>query len=157
MPMRPDLPMGLNLSRRPAAPVKLPRMNFPTPGAMPDGGTNPIEENFEPPAPVPEELPVGADSSPVASAPSPVASAPVASPAPSPVAAPAADQAARVIVYGRSNSLECMDAVQDLIDRQVSFTYFDVDRDARARQHLEAVCGGEAVVPVIIYIGYRGA
>lgn len=151
MPLRPDLPMGLNLSRRPAAPVKLPRMNFPAPGTTLDGGSNPIEENFEPTAPVPEELPVGADSS-------PVAALPVAAPSPAPAApAPGAAQAGRVIVYGQSNSLESMDAIQDLIDRQISFTYYDVDRDSRARQHLEAVCGGEAVVPVIIYIGYRGA
>lgn len=152
MPMRPDLPMGLNLSRRPAAPVRLPRMNFPTAGNSLEG--NPLEELFDPPDTLPEEPPVGADAGSVAPA------APVPDPAPAPAGPPiamAGGQAARVIVYGRSNSLECMEAVQDLIDRQISFTYCDVDRDARAMQHLQAICGGDAVVPVVIQIGYRRA
>ncbi|HYG60522.1 MAG TPA: glutaredoxin domain-containing protein [Symbiobacteriaceae bacterium] len=73
-------------------------------------------------------------------------------------AQPAVREAMRVIIYGKSGCPACMDAIQDLMDRQVSFTYFDVSKDQRAMTHLKAICGaGEAVVPVIIQIGYGGA
>jgi hypothetical protein len=72
-------------------------------------------------------------------------------------AIPDAQQAARVIVYGKSGSAPCMQAIQDLMERQVSFQYYDVSRDANAAAHLRAICNGDPVVPVIVYIGFGGA
>lgn len=67
---------------------------------------------------------------------------------------PDAREAAKVIVYGRSGSAACMRAIQDLMERQVSFQYIDVSRDQAAAAHLTAICNGEPVVPVIIHIGF---
>lgn len=158
MPLRPDLPTALNLSRRPAAtPVKLPRMSFPMVGGPADAqdfqGAHPMEMMM------PEALPGAGPAEPgppMAAESPPVEEATPAAPRPDPAAqAPEEREAVRVIVYGRAGSEACLEAVQDLVDRQVSFNYFDVDRDALARQHLEAVCGGEPVVPVVVYIGFR--
>lgn len=63
---------------------------------------------------------------------------------------------AKVIVYGRSGSGACMRAIQDLMERQVSFQYVDVSRDSAAAAHLSAICNGDPVVPVIIHIGFAG-
>lgn len=158
MPLRPDLPTALNLSRRPAAtPVKLPRMSFPMVGGPADA------QDSEGPQPVematPEAEPFAGPAQPGPSVPDEYrpadGTAPAAPrPAPAPLT-PEEREAVRVIVYGRAGSEACLEAVQDLVDRQVSFNYFDVDRDALARQHLEAICGGEPVVPVVVYIGFR--
>lgn len=163
MPLRTDLPSALNLSRRAAAPVKLPRMMFPMAGAPADGAGGPAPEGFE----VPEAQP---DAEMAAQAPQGYPGqyagqgfqpqGPTASPVPAPVSdaapVPVAPTAERVIVFGRSNCPACLEAVQDLIDRQVSFTYLDVVRDPQALEHLQAICGGSPVVPVIIHIGFRG-
>lgn len=69
---------------------------------------------------------------------------------------PDAREAAKVIVYGRSGSAACMRAIQDLMERQVSFQYVDVSRDQAAAAHLSAICNGEPVVPVIVHIGFGG-
>jgi len=138
MPLRPDLPSSLNLSRRAAAPVKLPRMTFPMAGAPAEGAGGGVPEGFETPDLQQEHDMAG--QQPV-SDPTPVSATP---------------DVDRVIVYGRSNCPACLEAVQDLIDRQVSFSYLDVARDATALQHLQAICGGVPVVPVIIHIGFRG-
>jgi hypothetical protein len=158
MPLRPDLPNGLNLSRRATTPVKLPKMNFPMIGGVAEAQPvhmGPMHEappgSVEGTVPLPEEEPVAM--------PHPIHQAP-AMPHPQVPAmpqVPAAKEAARVIVYGKSGCMACMEAIQDLIDRQVSFTYYDVSRDLKAMQHLQAICGaGEAVVPVIISIGFGG-
>lgn len=67
---------------------------------------------------------------------------------------PDAREAAKVIVYGRSGSAACLRAIQDLMERQVSFQYVDVARDPAAAAHLTAICNGEPVVPVIVHIGF---
>lgn len=143
MPLRPDLPAALNLSRRTTAPVKLPRMSFPMVGGIPESVEQPVEDSFEPLAPTPEDQP-GAPE---------YRHAPAASPSAEPVTE--SRESTRVIVYGRSGSQACLEAVQDLLDRQTSFAYYDVDRDVPAREHLQAICGGDPVVPVIVYIGFR--
>lgn len=71
-----------------------------------------------------------------------------------PVTAPR--DCARVIVYGKAGCPACIEAVQDLIDRQVCFTYHDVSRDEKAMVQLQAICGTDALVPVIIQVGVRG-
>lgn len=65
-------------------------------------------------------------------------------------------ESARVIVYGRAGCPDCLEAVQELIDRQVCFTYHDIGRDERALSQLKAICGEAPMVPVIIQIGPRG-
>jgi hypothetical protein len=71
------------------------------------------------------------------------------------MAVPDAREAPKVIVYGRSGSTACLRAIQDLMERQVSFQYVDVSRDADAVAHLAAICNGDPVVPVIIHIGFN--
>jgi hypothetical protein len=155
MPIRPDLPAGLNLSRRVSAPVRLPKLTFPMAGGMlepahatpEDGveGTVPMAEPATAPAaafgpPAPAAMPTA----------EPAAPAPAADPAP-----PARTQSdlGRVVVYGRAGSKACIEAVQDLIARRVCFVYYDVDRDSQAMQNLNAICGGAVVVPVVVQIG----
>lgn len=82
-------------------------------------------------------------------------------PAPAPAPAPANPiltprDCTRVIVYGKAGCPACVEAIQDLIDRQVCFTYHDVSRDERALLQLQAICGGDALVPVMIQVGLRG-
>lgn len=142
MPLRPDF----NLTRRPTAPVKLPRMTFPMVGG-------PVEQ-FQPVDQAEGVLPEPAMTPPVAQQePSPQPS--VINQDQGPVAA-VQIEATRVIVYGRSGCAACLEAVQDLIDRQMSFVYYDVATDARAMEHLQAISSGRPVVPVIIQIGYGG-
>jgi len=62
----------------------------------------------------------------------------------------------RVIVYGKAGCPACVEAIQDLIDRQVCFTYHDISRDEQAKAQLQAICGDAAMVPVIIQVGVRG-
>jgi len=141
--VRPDHPIGLNLTRRPAAPVKLPRLTFPIggdPAESSDPGSTPGAEAMTFPIPEPDESPAPQDCT------QPEAAAPQ----PAPVAAAAPGQ---VIVYGRSDCAASLAAVQDLISRRVGFTYIDVGRNPQAMAHLQAICGGEPVVPVIISIG----
>jgi glutaredoxin len=71
------------------------------------------------------------------------------------IAIPDARDHAKVIVYGRSGSTACMRAIQDLMERQISFQYVDVSRDSDAAAHLAAICNGEPVVPVIVHIGFN--
>lgn len=152
MPLRPDLPSGLNLSRRATTPVKLPKMSFPLGVFSDQAGQAPEPAETETAATAPEAtIPVQAQAQ--AEAPQPQQAAP---PAPAVPMAPVA-QAARVIVYGRSGCQACVDAIQDLIDRQMSFVYYDVSRDAKALAHLQAICGNEPMVPVIIQVGFGGA
>ena len=140
VPLRPDNPIGLNLTHRPTSPVKLPRITFPMGGDAADAidanAGQPVEA-MSYPIPEPAEVPV-----------------PQMSPQPAPRAAGAPSQ---VIVYGRSNCSASLAAVQDLIDRQVAFSYIDVGRNPQAMAHLQAICAGEPVVPVIISIGFGGA
>lgn len=153
MPLRPDVSGGLNLTRRATTPVKLPKMNFPMLGGVaPD--TNP--QHYAPPDAVEGTVPLPEEEMPVAPSHMERPAMPM-SPAPAPSPAPAAREAARVIVYGRSNCAAVMDAIADLMSRQINFTYFDVGRDATAMSHLNAICGGEPVVPVIIHVGFGGA
>lgn len=150
MPLRPDLPNSLNLSRRATTPVKLPKMNFPMIGSVPEAAL-PVAEpaHYAPPGAVEGTVPLPEEEQPVMNGKleerMPAAPAPM------------TKEAARVIVYGRSGCMACMDAIQDLINRQVGFTYHDVSRDPQAMAHLQAICGAsEPVVPVIIHIGYGG-
>lgn len=153
MPLRPDLPSGLNLSRRATTPVKLPKMNFPMIGGVPESAPGHAEPAHQPlPGAVEGTVPLPEEEMPMTPV---MPSQPISAPAPAPVTS--ARAAAKVIVYGRSGCMACMDAIQDLIERQVSFTYYDVSRDAKAAAHLQAICGAaEAVVPVIIHIGFGG-
>jgi glutaredoxin len=154
MPLRPDLSNGLNLSRRSTTPVKLPRMNFPMIGGLPDSADASAHEapsgGVEGTVPLPEEaqpmLPARPEQR-MPAAPMPAAPQP----------APTQREAARVVVYGQAGCEECVAAIQDLIERQISFTYFDVARDAQALAHLQAICGGAPVVPVVVYVGFGGA
>lgn len=168
MPLRPDLPTALNLSRRPTAtPVKLPRMSFPMVGGPAESAGFPGEAQFLPPAAEQEQMEVPQTmmmdtrtmetrtAEPRTMEHRPEAMAMTMTSGASAETKAANPQAQRVIMYGRSGSLACMEAVQDLIDRQISFSYFDVDRDAQAMRHLQAIAGGDPVVPVIIYIGFR--
>ncbi|HWI66731.1 MAG TPA: glutaredoxin domain-containing protein [Symbiobacteriaceae bacterium] len=153
MPLRPDLSSGLNLSRRATTPVKLPKMNFPMIGGVPESAPGHAEPAHQPlpgavegTVPMPEEV----HQMPMMPAmpPQPVS-------APAPVVS--SREAARVIVYGRAGCVASMNAIQDLIERQVSFTYYDVSRDAKAMAHLQSISGGgEMVVPVVIQIGFGG-
>lgn len=218
MPLRPDLPSGLNLNRRAATPVKLPRMNFPMIGAMAGEGAGSSEQTMAPDAD-PAAMPHGpsilatlSQMAPMASQPgaqphltateaieaatagfaesqasqmAAASPAPAAATAPAPpglqmasqMAAPAAQPApqtaqpapqmaqpapqpaggppgARVIVYGRAGCQACVEAIQDLMERQVNFTYYDVGRDPMALNHVQAICGGGVpMVPVIVQIG----
>jgi len=158
MPLRPDLPSGLNLSRRATTPVKLPKMNFPMLGGVPEsapGHAEPAQQQL-PAAPVQgyAQIPEEVKPMPMMPAMPPQHQAqPYGAPAPAP-AAPA-KEASRVLVYGALGCAAAMDAIQDLINRGVSFTYYDVSRDAQAAAHLQAIVGqGNMVVPVIIHIGY---
>lgn len=155
MPLRPDLPSGLNLSRRATTPVKLPKMNFPMIGGTPEAAPQADPNHFAPPdavegtIPLPEEHPVAAPVMPQ----QPIVRAPMA-PAMPKAPVQAAQGAGRVMVYGTSGCMACLEAIQDLIDRQISFTYYDVSRDAQAMAHLQAISGNaQPVVPVIIYFG----
>jgi|GEM_PF-3478163 len=163
MPLRPDLSGGLNLSRRATTPVKLPKMNFPMIGGVPESAPVPSSAAVEPahqapPGAVEGTVPMPREESVMEEIRTGIAPAPtLGAPAAAPVAL-SAMQAGQVIVYGRSGCAACMEAIQDLIDRQVSFTYRDVSRDAAAMQHLQAICGASGpVVPVIITIGFAGA
>ncbi|HYF94961.1 MAG TPA: hypothetical protein VD969_22325 [Symbiobacteriaceae bacterium] len=151
MPLRPDLPSGLNLSRRATTPVKLPKMNFPMLGGVPESAPGYAEPAHQPlPGAVEGTVPLPEEVQPMTPA---IPSQSVSAPAP----ALPAREAARVIVYGRSGCVAAMDAISDLIERQISFTYFDVSRDAKAMAHLQTICGNaEVVVPVIIHIGFGG-
>lgn len=149
MPFRPDPPSGLNLTRRTAAPVKLPKMTFPMLGAATEPAHQGSEEGVEGTVPLPEEMPGMEAQVPAAAVGTPQPSIPS---VPLPPSVPARS-GSKVIIYGRSDSKACLEAVQDLIARQVCFTYHDVDRDPQAKQHLMAICGGTAPVPVVIHIG----
>jgi glutaredoxin len=142
MPLRPDF----NLTRRPTAPVKLPRMTFPMVGG-------PVEQ-FQPMEQAEGALPEPAATPPVAQQ-EPAPKSEVSSQSQGPAAA-AQREATRVIVYGRSGCDVCLEAVQDLIDRQMSFVYYDVITDPGAMEHLKAISAGRPVVPVIIQIGFGG-
>jgi glutaredoxin len=146
MPLRPDFPAGLNLSRRTTTPVKLPKLSYPMVGGVPEGAVEPAHQ--APPDAVEGTVPMP-EPEPGAPPPAPLQPA---QPAPAPVAG----EAGRVVVYGRSGCAACLAAIQDLMARQVSFTYYDVASDQRAMQHLQAICGASPVVPVIIYIGFGG-
>lgn len=145
--MRPENPIGLNLTRRPTAPVKLPRITFPIGGDNAESSETPAAvtpEAMHFPIPEPDESPAPQDcTQPEAPAPQP---------------APACSSASgQVIVYGRGKCAASLAAVQDLINRQVSFSYIDVDRNPEAMAHLVVVCGNsQPVVPVIISIGFGG-
>jgi glutaredoxin len=144
MPLRPDFPAGLNLSRRTTTPVKLPKLSYPMVGGVPQGAAEPAHQ--APPDAVEGTVPM----------PEPELTAPPPAPVQPALPAPVARGAGRVVVYGRSGCAACQAAIQDLMERQVSFTYYDVASDLRAMQHLQAICGGSPVVPVIIYIGFGG-
>jgi hypothetical protein len=157
MPLRPELPAGLNLSRRVTTPVKLPKMTFPMADDYADQSTAPA------PASAPEasmaRLPLfqQQSQSPEQTAQAPAYERPAPAPAyeqPAP-AVPAA-QAHQIIIYGRAGCAASIAAIQDLIDREMSFTYYDVGRDAGAMAHLQAICGNTPMVPVIIQIGFAG-
>jgi glutaredoxin len=142
MPLRPDLPTGLNLSRRTTTPVKLPRMNFTMiggalsaePGGLPEPSAIPFPETVETRLPMQEASTAMPDIQSIVTS----------------------RENSRVIVYGQSGCTACMAAIQDLVARQVSFTYCDVTRDSSAMAHLQAICGNEPAVPVIITIGFGG-
>lgn len=82
---------------------------------------------------------------------------PSANPAPAGGPVLAARDCTRVIVYGKAGCPACLEAIQDLIDRQVCFIYHDVSRDESAMMQLQAICGDPAMVPVIIQVGMRGS
>jgi hypothetical protein len=149
MPLRPDLTSGI-LSRRATTPVKLPKMNFPMIGGVPESAPGQAEPVHQPlPGAVEGTVPLPEEVYPVQPG------QPVSAPAPAPVTS--AREVARVIVYGRSGCAASMDAIADLVNRQISFTYYDVSRDAKALSHVQAITGpGEVVVPVIIHIGFGG-
>ena len=150
MPLRPDLTSGI-LSRRATTPVKLPKMNFPMIGGVPESVTGQAEPAHQPlPGAVEGTVPLPEEVYPMQPG------HPVSAPAPAPPVT-SARETARVIIYGRSGCAASMDAVADLIQRQINFTYYDVGRDQKAMSHLQAICGnGEAVVPVIVHIGLGG-
>lgn len=149
MPIRPDLTGGFNLTRRPAGPVKLPRMSFPMVGGPVESAGQPADEPFASQREQ-EEISMPATNIP-AMPPGFLATPPAAPEVPAPAQAPS-----RVVVYGRSNCQACMAAVQDLIDRGVTFTYYDVSREEQAMSHLQAITSGTPVVPVVVYIGFGG-
>ncbi|HEY3364114.1 MAG TPA: glutaredoxin family protein [Symbiobacteriaceae bacterium] len=147
-------------------------MNFPMIGGMPDG-MNVSSDLNNPTAGESAMTPSLTNANPQAmgqaaaqpAMPAAQATASVAQPAAEPVA-PAPGQAApaqpgqatgpQVIVYGRAGCQACLEAIQDLIDRQASFTYIDVGRDPAALNYVQALCGGVAMVPVIVQIGFSG-
>lgn len=145
MPLRPELPPGLGLPRRGDAPLRAPRMNFPMVGGAAEPSGAPTEEGPEMSAMKPEE---GSAVEMMRAN---------GSPAPSNGLARAARDCTRVIVYGRPGCPACLEAIQDLIDRQVCFTYHDVSRDESAMIQLQAICGDASMLPVVIQIGVRSA
>jgi hypothetical protein len=214
MPLRPQLPAGLNLSRRVTTPVKLPKMTFPmgdgyaeqdaetpAPAAPAMGGPGseasrarlalfqqPAQE-YEQPAPAQAAMSAYERAAPAQAAlpayeraaPAQAALPAYERAAPAQVALPAYERAAPVqaalpayeraaqavptvpaahaqqlIVFGRAGCEASIAAIQDLIDREISFTYYDVGRDPRAMAHLQAICGNAPMVPVIIQIGFAG-
>lgn len=136
MTYRPDLPPGLNLSRRATTPVKLPKMSFPMLGGVPESSGVPVAETGEEGRTFMEENRSSRNVTTEVNA--------------------VMRENSRVIVYGRSGCDVCMAAIQDLVERQIGFTYHDVNRDERAMEHLHAICGGAPVVPVIVTIGSMG-
>ncbi len=153
MPLRPDLPAGLNLSRRTTTPVKLPKMSFPRVGGVPsDASPEEAEPQHQaPPGAVEGTVPLPEEADPMEmdqGAPLPATSAKEQE--------SRAPEVSRVIVYGRSGCEACMAAIRDLIERQVSFTYHDVSRDEEALAHLRTICGDRVVVPVIVQVGFGG-
>jgi hypothetical protein len=169
MPLRPELPAGLNLSRRVTTPVKLPKMTFPTADDYADQTTAPAPASapeasmarlalFHQQSQIPEQPTPAPAYERLAPAPSYERPAPApaqAAPVPAAPSVPAA-QMYQVIIYGRSGCQSCMAAIQDLIDREMCFTYYDVGRDAAAMAHLQAICGDQPMVPVIIQVGFSG-
>lgn len=155
MPLRPDLPSGLNLSRRATTPVKLPKISFPMIGGVADSAhLGAVSPNHAGEGPIEGTLPLPEEDNKTEEA--PVMRSPVVPPYPQPAPVETSRTASRVIVYGKSGCPACVSAIQDLIDRRVSFTYYDVERDPNALQHLESICGGEAMVPVIVQVGFGG-
>lgn len=125
--------------------MRTPRLNFPMVGGAVIGpATAPDAEARERSAIKPEE---GSDMEMMR---------PKESPAPSSGPVLAARDCTRVIVYGKAGCPACVEAIQDLIDRQVCFTYHDVSRDEQALMQLRSICGSESMVPVIIQVGLRG-
>ncbi len=144
MPLRPELPPGLGLPRRSETPIRLPRLNFPMLGGAAEPAEAPVEEAQEESANTSEE---GSGMEMMRSAPPSTSNAGTVL---------ASRDCTRVIVYGRAGCPACVEAIQDLIDRQVCFTYHDVSRDQSAMAQLQAICGDSAMVPVIIQVGVRG-
>ncbi|HLO01550.1 MAG TPA: hypothetical protein VK191_00345 [Symbiobacteriaceae bacterium] len=144
----------------PATSAAPPVTNF----APPATSAAPPVTSFAPPPPFAQAIPLtGAPTAPVQLG-SPASTITVKEEPPSMMTSsgattsiPDAREAAKVIVYGRSGSAACMRAIQDLMERQISFQYVDVGRDQAAAAHLTAICNGEPVVPVIVYIGFAGA
>ncbi|MDB4898148.1 MAG: hypothetical protein JWN15_4410 [Firmicutes bacterium] len=179
MPLRPELPAGLNLSRRITTPVKLPKMTFPMADDYADqpGAAGPSAADAQMAAAAPQasmarlalfqqqqaQMPEQPAPAPAYERPAQAATyeRPAQAPAQAAQAAPAvptvpAAQAHQIIIYGRAGCAASIAAIQDLIDREMSFTYFDVGRDAGAMAHLQAICGNAPMVPVIIQIGFAG-
>ncbi|MFZ5814110.1 MAG: glutaredoxin family protein [Bacillota bacterium] len=144
--MRPELPPGLGLPRRSDAPMRMPRMNFPM-----VGGAAESTGHHEPAAPTHLEA-MESTKAEEGSAMEMTRTATTMSSSPVLVSR----ECTRVIVYGRAGCPACVEAIQDLIDRQVCFTYHDVSRDERAMAQLQAICGDSPLVPVIIQVGVQG-
>jgi hypothetical protein len=157
MPLRPELPAGLNLSRRVTTPVKLPKMTFPMADDYADqpGAFGPSAADAQMAAAAPQASMARLALFQQQQAQIPEQPAPAPAPAPAAPSVPAA-QMYQVIIYGRSGCQSCMAAIQDLIDREMCFTYYDVGRDAAAMAHLQAICGDQPMVPVIIQVGFSG-
>lgn len=152
MQQRPEIPGSLNLPRRTDQPVAMPFAGFPMVGVSPGSAPlRPLDEVQSLEASPSEEGSKMMDLM----RPAPETGRPAAAPAPvTPVLAPR--DCTRVIIYGKANCPACIEAIQDLIDRQVCFTYHDVSRDEKALMQLQAICGADAMVPVIIQVGVRG-
>ncbi|MFZ5823534.1 MAG: hypothetical protein ACOY94_04230 [Bacillota bacterium] len=144
MPLRPELPPGLGLPRRGDPPLR-PRMNFPMVGGATESSGAPAGEGPEMSTTKPEE----------GSAMEMMRTNGSSAPSTGPVLA--ARDCTRVIVYGKAGNPACLEVIQDLIDRQVCFTYHDVSRDEQAMMQLQAICGDSPMLPVVIQIGLRGA
>jgi hypothetical protein len=163
--LAPDVPVSMGAPGQHLIAFRQPEAPPPDTAAVPSGGA--IQSNYlitpGTPAPFARALPL--DGGQQATAPIPLGDAaptisvkeePPSMMTTSGTAIPDAREAARVIVYGRSGSAACMRAIQDLMERQVSFHYVDVSRDSAAAAHLTSICNGEPVVPVIVHIGFGG-
>ncbi|MGE5674770.1 MAG: glutaredoxin domain-containing protein [Mycobacterium leprae] len=149
MPLRPDSPFGMSPTRRNMVPPGLSRLGSLVPGEYAEGGdvaATVISSTGSPMGTVEATEGESGAQHIVPGAPEermPLVTSP--------------QQSTRVVVYGRSGCPTCLAAIQDLIDRQVSFMYYDASRDAAAASQVQTILGSTTLtLPVIVQIGFGG-